>query len=192
MKTTTTSRRLAYRWASAGMTLIELMIVVVIISVLAGIGAFTYSSYIRRSRSQEARTMLASIAAREDAYRAEFSTYCPAGSMGTPTSLGVGNAWPTSAPSSARVPFLTTSMPPEWLHLGFRPVGEVRYRYIVVVGTPPTAPPSPYGADFSAAPNQDLWYVAEAYGNLDGDSIESTFGIYSGNSNTMRIVNETE
>jgi prepilin-type N-terminal cleavage/methylation domain-containing protein len=192
MKTTTASRRLALRWASAGMTLIELMMVVVILGVLAGVGAFSYSAYLRRSRSQEARTMLASIAAREDAYRGEFSTYCAAGAMGSPTSLGLSNAWPTIAPTSARAPFLTTSMPQEWLQLGFRPTGDVRYRYIVIAGTPPTAPPSPYDVGFSSAPNQDLWYVTEAYGNLDGDGVISTFGLYSGNSNTMRIVNETE
>lgn len=192
MKTTTASRRFALRWASAGMTLIELMMVVVIIGVLAGVGAFSYSAYLRRSRSQEARTMLASIAAREDAYRAEFSTYCAAGAMGTPNSLGLSNAWPTTAPTSARVPFLTTSMPQEWLQLGFRPTGDVRYRYIVIAGTPPVAPPSPYDTGFAAAPNQDLWYVTEAYGNLDGDGVISTFGLYSGNSNTLRIVNETE
>lgn len=192
MKTTTASRSLLLRQASAGMTLIELMMVVVILGILVGVGAFSYSAYLRRSRSQEARTMLASIAAREDTYRSEFSTYCAAGAMGAPTSLGVSNAWPTSAPSSARVPFLASGMPQEWLQLGFRPVGDVRYRYVVVVGTPPLTPPSPYDAGFSSAPNQDLWYVAEAYGNLDGDSVLSTFGIYSGNTNTLRIVNETE
>lgn len=192
MKTTTASRRPARRWASAGMTLIELMMVVVILGVLAGIGAFTYSSYLRRSRSQEARTMLASIAAREDAYRSEFSTYCAAGGMGAPTSLGISNAWPLSAPSGSRVPFLTASMPQEWLQLGFRPTGDVRYRYVVIVGAPPTPPPMPYGVGFSSGPNQDLWYVAEAYGNLDADAVISTFGIYSGNSNTLRVINETE
>jgi prepilin-type N-terminal cleavage/methylation domain-containing protein len=192
MKTTTASRRLRLRWVSAGMTLIELMMVVVILGILAGVGAYSYSAYLRRSRSQEARTMLASIAAREDAYRSEFSTYCAAGAMGTPTALGLSNAWPTAAPTSARVPFLTSGMPQEWLQLGFRPVGDVRYRYVVVVGTPPQAPPSPYDTGFSSAPNQDLWYVAEAYGNLDADSVLSTFGIFSGNSNTLRIVNETE
>ena len=192
MKTTTASRRLAYRWARAGMTLIELMMVVVILGVLAGVGAYTYSSYLRRSRSQEARTRLASIASREEAYRSEFSTYCAAGAMGTPTSLGLSNAWPTSAPTGSRVPFLGTSMPSEWLQLGFRPTGDVRYRYVVVVGAPPTAPPSPYDSGFTSAPNQDLWFVSEAYGNLDADSVVSTFGIFSGNSNTLRIVNETE
>lgn len=192
MKTTTASRRLRLRWARAGMTLIELMMVVVILGILAGVGAFSYSAYLRRSRSQEARTMLASIAAREDAYRSEFSTYCAAGAMGTPTALGLSNAWPTAAPTSARVPFLVSGMPQEWLQLGFRPVGDVRYRYVVVVGTPPLAPPAPYDAGFSSAPNQDLWYVAEAYGNLDADSVLSTFGIFSGNTNTLRIVNETE
>lgn len=192
MMTPTTRRPRALRWAAPGMTLIELMMVVVILGVLAGVGAFTYGAYLRRSRSQEARTMLASIAAREEAYRAEFGAYCAAGVMGSPTSLGLTNAWPSAAPTSTRVPFYVTGMPQEWLQLGFRPNGDVRYRYLVVAGAPPTAPPTPYDTGWSSAPNQDLWYVAEAYGNLDGDSVLSTFGIFSGNANTVRVVNETE
>lgn len=190
--TTTTRRPSALRWAAPGMTLIELMMVVVIIGVLAGIGLFSYTSYIRRSRSQEARTMLAAIAAREEAYRSEFGAYCAAGIMGTPTSLGLSNAWPSATPTSARVPFYVTGMPQEWLQLGFRPTGDVRYRYLVVVGAPPTSPPSPYDGGWASSPNQDLWYVAEAYGDLDADNTRSTFGIFSGNANTIRVVNETE
>lgn len=192
MNTKIASRRLAHRLGSAGMTLIELMMVVVILGILAGVGAFTYSAYLRRSRSQEARTMLASIAAREDAYRAEFSTYCGAGASGVPSALGLSNAWPTVAPTGNRAPFITTTMPQEWLQLGFRPSSDVRYRYMVLVGAPPTAPPAPYGTGFASGPNQDIWYVAEAYGNLDADSVISTFGLFSGNGNTMRIVDETE
>ncbi len=182
----------ALRPASPGMTLVELMMVVVILGVLAGIGAFTYSAYLRRSRSQEARTQLAAIASREDAYRAEFSTYCGAGSMGVPSALGVSNAWPTAAPSSARAPFFTSSTPAEWLQLGYRPTGDVRYRYVVLVGTPPTAPPSPYDASWSVTTNQDLWYVAEAYGDLNDNHVLSTFGMFSGSINALRIVNEVE
>lgn len=190
--TKTTRRPRVLRWARAGMTLIELMMVVVIIGVLAGVGLFSYGAYIRRSRSQEARTMLAAIASREEAYRSEFGSYCAAGVMGTPTALGLSNAWPAATPSASRVPFYVTGMPQEWLQLGFRPTSDVRYRYLVVAGAPPTSPPSPYDAGWSSAPNQDLWFVAEAYGDLDGDGVRSTFGIFSGNTNTIRVVNETE
>ncbi len=185
-----TFRRLALA-AQRGMTLTELMIVVVILGILASVAFAGYSGYIRRSRSQEARTMLLAIAAREDAYRAEFAQYCAAGrTSGTPpTSLGLSNAWPAVAPSVMPADFFA-SMPVEWAQLGFRPTGAVRFRYVVLTGTPSTAPPGESG--YTSSPNQDIWYIAEAYGNLDGDSIISTYRIFSGNGNRLTITNENE
>jgi len=177
--------------AQRAMTLVELMIVVVIMGVLGSLGFMGYSVYIRRSRSQEARTMLASIASREFAYRAEFAAFCPAGrTAGTPpAALGVGSAWPTSLPTPTGVDF-TTSMPTEWTQLGFRPTGPVRYRYVVMTGAPTTTPPGE--TSFTSSPNQDIWFIAEAYGDLDGDSILSTYRLFSGNGNRLTITNETE
>lgn len=187
---TTTIDRMA-RTAQRGMTLTELMIVTVIIGVLGALGFAGYSAYLRRSRAQEARTMLAAIGAREDAYRAEFAQYCAAGRTAgsPPTSLGVANAWPTATPGPTATDFFA-SMPIEWTQLGFRPTGPVRYRYVVLTGAPTSAPPGEAG--FSGSPNQDLWYIAEAYGDLDGDGVLSTFRLFSGNGNTMTITNEVE
>ncbi len=179
------------RAAQRGMTITELMIVVVIISVLGSLAFTGYWIYIRRSRTQEARTMLASIAAREDAYRAEFAQYCAAGrtSGSPPTALGVGNAWPASSPALLPADFFA-GMPVEWAQLGFRPTGPVRYRYVVITGSPSTLPPGESG--FASSPNQDIWFIAEAYGNLDEDSVLSTYRIFSGNGNRLTITNETE
>jgi prepilin-type N-terminal cleavage/methylation domain-containing protein len=174
-----------------GMTIAELMIVVVIVGILAAIAGISYTSYIRRSRAQEARAMLLTIASREAAYRAEFAQYCSAGRTtgSPPTAVGIANAWPATAASAGAASF-TNSMPVEWAQLGFRPTGNVRFRYVVVAGAPPAAPPGETG--FSGSPNQDLWYVAEAYGDLDGDNNLSTFHLFSGNGNTLTITNERE
>jgi len=173
------------------MTLVELMIVVVIMGVLAAVAYTAYGVYIRRSRAQEARTMLLTIAAREDAYRGEFATYCPAGrtSGSPPTTLGVSSAWPASAPGRTPVDFLT-GIPVEWNQLGFRPSGGVRFRYVVITGTPTMAPPGEPG--YTSSPNQDIWYIAEAYGDLDGDSTLSTYRIFSGNGNRLTITHDAE
>lgn len=184
-------RSLVRTLAQRGMTLAELMIVVVIIGVLAAVAGGGYTIYIRRTRSQEARTMLLSIASREDAYRAEFAQYCAAGrTSGTPpTSLGLSNSWPSAAPGPVATDFFA-GMPVEWAQLGFRPTGPVRYRYVVITGTPTTAPPGEAG--YASSPNQDIWYIAEAYGDLDGDATLSTYRLFSGNGNRLAITNETE
>ena len=56
---------------SRGLTLIELMIVVVIISILAAIAVPSYTAYVRRSHRVEAKTALLDLAGREERY---FST----------------------------------------------------------------------------------------------------------------------
>ncbi|MFO0630594.1 MAG: prepilin-type N-terminal cleavage/methylation domain-containing protein [Polyangiales bacterium] len=178
------------RTASRGMSLVEHMIVVVILGVLAGVAGVSYSIYIKRSRAQEATTQLATIASREQAYRAEFSVYCSAGasSGSPPTSLGVTNAWPTTAPG--QLTDFSSGVPAEWLQLGYRPLGNVRYRYVALAGQPSTTPPGV--SNWSSSANQDLWYIVEAYGNLDNDSTLSTFRIFSGNGNTVQYTNEYE
>lgn len=178
------------RKSSGGMTLVELMIVVVILGILAGIAGISYSIYIRRSRSQEATTQLASIAAREAAYRSEFAVYCPAGasSGSPPSSLGTSNAWPTTSPGT--LTDFASGAPVEWLQLGYRPTGTVRFRYVVLTGQPTTSPPGVTG--WSTSPNQDLWFIAEAYGDLDRDNTVSTHRLFSGNGNTLQVTNEYE
>jgi len=61
----------AARKYSRGMTLMELMIVVVIASILVSIAAPSYMSQVRRSRRVEAKTALLDLAGREERY---FST----------------------------------------------------------------------------------------------------------------------
>ncbi|MBL8600583.1 MAG: prepilin-type N-terminal cleavage/methylation domain-containing protein [Myxococcales bacterium] len=174
------------------MTLIEMMIVVVILAVLAGIATMSYSRYIKRTRTTEASTMLQSIAGREEAYRQEFGVYCGAGRTDSmpPASLGPSSAYPASSPTVTPVDFTVTGMPREWTQLGFRPAGRVRYRYVAVAGAPPNAPPGE--STWSSNPNQDAWYVTEAYGNLDNDSALSTFRLFSGNGNTLAVTSELE
>ena len=56
---------------SRGMTLIELMIVVVIVSILASIAVPSYIQQVRKSRRVQAKTALLDLAGREERY---FST----------------------------------------------------------------------------------------------------------------------
>ncbi|MDD5568369.1 MAG: prepilin-type N-terminal cleavage/methylation domain-containing protein [Candidatus Omnitrophica bacterium] len=56
-------------------TLIELLIVIVIIGILAGVGLLRYGPVIENARSAEAYTVLAGIAAAEQSYYTENDTY---------------------------------------------------------------------------------------------------------------------
>lgn len=74
---------------SAGFTLIELMVVVVIATILAMIAIPSYNAQMRESRRTEARTALLELSAREERYFATNAAY-----SSTPASLGYTGAFP--------------------------------------------------------------------------------------------------
>lgn len=68
-------RRKLARRGQGGFTLIELMIVVVILGVLATIGVYSVRSYIQSAKTVEAREIIASIKAGQEAYFDETFRY---------------------------------------------------------------------------------------------------------------------
>lgn len=103
---------------SAGFTLIELMIVVVIASILVSIAIPVYKSEIEKSRRTDAKTALLDLAAREQRFfsvQNSFTTsfvnlgYAPAGPP--PASVTVGSGYYTVTVSTAVTPptFLLTA-----------------------------------------------------------------------------------
>jgi type IV pilus assembly protein PilE len=63
------------RHRSAGFTLIEIMVVVIIISILAGIGLPLYQDAMRKARRADARESLMEAASRQEQYMLDRSTY---------------------------------------------------------------------------------------------------------------------
>ena len=68
--------------ASKGFTLIELMIVVLIIAVLAGLAYSGYQQQIRKSRRAEAKQVLSDVALRQEKWRSNNVAY-----LGTDSSV---------------------------------------------------------------------------------------------------------
>jgi type IV pilus assembly protein PilE len=68
-----------------GLTLIELLIVIVVIGILASVAIPIYTNYMQRARRSEAKTALEQIRAAQEVFRAERGRYANDGDD--------GNAW---------------------------------------------------------------------------------------------------
>ena len=78
------------RSCSAGFTLVELMVVVLITAILASIAVPAYNNSVRKSRRTEAKTAIMDMAAREERYYATQQVY-----SSSPSALSYGSgAWP--------------------------------------------------------------------------------------------------
>ena len=86
-----------------GMTLIELMIVVVIVAVLASIAIPSYRSYVLRTHRVEAKTALLNLAAAQEKFYLQNNTYAANSVLATAPPAGLGlpatteNGWYTVA-----------------------------------------------------------------------------------------------
>jgi type IV pilus assembly protein PilE len=85
----------------AGVTLIELMVVVVVIGILAGIVYPSYRNYAQKSRRSDAQILLLQAAAKQEKFFSDCATYAAAldgtaMSCTAPGKLGLGSATPFS------------------------------------------------------------------------------------------------
>ncbi len=173
---TKTSRRRAF-------TLMELMIVVVIMGVLASLAIYSMVKYIRRSKSAEAREVVASIMAAQEAYKGEVGGYLDVtGPLGTtafypfdPTFDGdVVIQWGAAdGCNNGAVPCRDN-----FDALGVVVTTPVRFRYAsttVPTGTAPTAPAFAPGFNPTNTPTLVPGYIAIGVSDLDG----SGDGVYT-------------
>ncbi len=98
-----------------GMTLVELMIVVVIIGVLSVFAVTGYRKYTFRARNSEAINFLQAIRASQEAYYQSFGRYCGAPAVA---------AWPAQIPQEEKVEW-GEPVPDAWKHLGIKSPGWV-------------------------------------------------------------------
>lgn len=149
--------------SEAGMTLIELMIVVAIIGILAAIGIPSYISYTYRARAAEAPTFLGEVRGRQEAYRTEFGQYC-----------NVGTPYPAAIPNKGEEVVWNMAAAGNWAQLGALPDGPVAFQYDTVAAIPGAA-----ACPNIAAYANDFNFCATAFADLDGDGVTYEVWAYS-------------
>jgi prepilin-type N-terminal cleavage/methylation domain-containing protein len=174
-------KRQRVRRASAqGFSLMELMTVVIIVGVLSAVAIPSFSNYIYKSRTTEAIEFLGVIRLREESYRSEFGAYCPTFAPGGYSGLSEFTNF-VPDPSTTKRDTKVFNSTQQWLQLGARPSGPVRFGYAVAAGTPSDAPSE---AGWTTA-TADFWFVARAVCDLDGNNTYGTFEIYSPTKNVF-------
>lgn len=164
------SRRVLGKRTRHGYSLVEMMITVAILGILAAVALPMMGNYIARSRATEAVSFLSEIKSRQEAYRADFGTYCDV--SGAPS-----NRFPTTAPGR-RVQIWGTDA--NWNTLGAVPPGrKVLFTYATVAGPPGTTPQNKGFSDTRGFNNLDFWFVSLAVGDLDGDGVTMMVESYS-------------
>jgi len=169
-----------------GVTLIELMIVVAMVSVLATLATVGYRRYIANAKTGEATNLIGTIKSGQEAFKAETFRYLRVSpDLATPypqgelSSVGTSKyAWEGGSPDSARKNFRT---------LGVSTTAPVLYGYAAIAGAANQDMPNlPLGFDTPTWPDPGgPWYVVVAMGDLDGDGINSG---YASSSLTAEIV----
>lgn len=154
-----------------GFTLTELMVVVAITGVLAGIGFATLNKQVNAAWQAEGLSMVQSIRAAEERWRAEHMMYL---------NVSHADAWyptdPRATPGQINPFFYEPGSGVQidqesWLALRPTVSGGVRFGYLVnagFAGDTMTAPNSPVPSVTWPTPT-DNWYVIQAIGDTNGN-----------------------
>lgn len=158
-----------------GMTLVELMIVIVVVSVLSLLAVTGYRKYTFRARNTEAKQFLQAIRAAQEVYYQSFGQYC-------------GSTQPSRWP--AQIPTTKTAwgdpVPLAWQHLGIKTPGYVEFQYELRAGSAQDNG----GPSFDEQPERP-WFVAVARGDfLRGDGNKTSF--FEITSETEHVYSENE
>jgi prepilin-type N-terminal cleavage/methylation domain-containing protein len=156
------------RGVSRGFTLVELLTVVTIVGILSAVAIVLVGGHVKAARTTEALSMVQSIRAAEESYRAENRSYLNV--SGT-----LQNFYPVSTPDGKSRAFYQEGgkdLDRNWNILHPSVAGPVRFVYAVVAGAYGETPPVPDVTDKPTfAKAQAPFYVIQAAGNFDNDSV---------------------
>jgi prepilin-type N-terminal cleavage/methylation domain-containing protein len=169
-----------------GFTLLELMIVVVVIGVLAGLALFTYGAITSKTEGDtEVRAVFTEIQLRQEQFHVEHGRY---------QSTGASEAdLHPAAPSGPREPNAFRPFPDTWDELRIQSDRTSAYcAYVTIAGR--ASDDANIGAIASGtfgfeAPARD-WYYVLAECDLDGDSSRNSLYFAQSDSDRVRIHNE--
>jgi prepilin-type N-terminal cleavage/methylation domain-containing protein len=178
------------RRGESAFTLIELMIVVIILGVLAAIAVPSFLEAFQTSKTSEVHALLRDIAAKQEAYKAEFGQY-----LNVSQTMDFGNRRPAIAPRNdfGWVDWDGGSdvIGLGWRQLGFRPQSAVRFGYVVVAGMPGVVVA---GVPAGLADTTTHWWAAVGYGNASTAPIggvgDCSQYYLSSSQNILGVVNE--
>jgi type IV pilus assembly protein PilA len=173
------------RARTAGFTLIEMMVVVVIVGVLATLAVVGYRRLVTSSHVSEATNMVSNIRVAQEGYHAETQQYA-----NISASVLTGPWYPNATPTGRVVTAwggtcggqCISGM--DWSMLPLHVDGPVLFGYATTAGPANTAPPDNgfqvNGATMNA-PNPSLadWYMVGAVCDLDADGATPDTHVYT-------------
>jgi type IV pilus assembly protein PilA len=171
----------ARRDSQRGFTLVEMMIVVVIVGVLAGLAVYSVRRYMFASKTAEAGEMINSIRAAQEVYKGDAFEYLDVSGSNAVTDMN--QFYPSTAPGNFKTVWgdSSTSIGKRWKALNVAASGGVYFAYAcsagganntvdtydidgIWVGTPRPGIQGWPPASWAPSP----WYVIKVVGNLSG------------------------
>ena len=168
---------LGRRTSQRGLTMVELMVVVVVVGILATVASVSVKKYIASSKTTEAIHMIGAIKAAQESFKDETFTYLP-------VSTGLESAkdfYPDNkSPGQKKMNFAGPGAGQAgWETLGVHEDAPVLFVYACTAGSATEKPTEP-GSDIKVTnwPSAALgkpWYVVKARADLDGDGVNTVF-----------------
>jgi type IV pilus assembly protein PilA len=178
-----------------GFTLAETMVVVVIISVLAGLAVYGVRKYVLSAKSAEARQMILAIKAAEETYREETYVYMSASSAGNGAAsrlyphVCVDSKAPSKRKYAWEQPGNSCADAVAWRALGVSSTNPVQYGYAVQAVASGVAMPTIQDSTYSWGALNGPGFAVIARGDLNGDG---TLSLFLGSNYTDEIYVENE